>query len=386
MINSNEISHPRRSTLYNLEPMGIGTLMVESLTSYLLRLSNVHNLKTRSLIQYLIYPFLNKSTYDLKKSNNNIYSDGRFLDGSTPLTIEFINALETLTHRKDLRYLTLISWGGITNHKVITPYKKWCPQCLSKMKIENGTVYQPLLWNVKHVKICPLHNIQLRHTCPSCGSSQLALNTKGSISTCNSCNTWLGKDEYNYEEVNVSDFDRWVASAIGDLIRETPKILRFPIGSYIDELVKKLEGVIPDITIPFDNILVFLANKNTKKSDIASSLRLALMESDSKHKDHFYDLLRFIFILGVPIQTIYDCNSLSTSSLPIMNDLKDCKKKYLRKEKLFRDFDYIIYKFNPLPSPEEILRLTGDADNLLVEYIDNFIEDKNSLIEYNKEN
>ncbi|WP_229740723.1 TniQ family protein [Ornithinibacillus halotolerans] len=380
---SNEISYPLRSTLYNLEPIGIGTSMVESLTSYLIRLSNVHNLRIKSLIQYLIYPLFSESADYLKSNDSNFNRIGRFVDGCTLLTIEFINALEHLTSRMDLRNLTLISWNGITNYKVINLYKKWCPQCLDKMKEENGTFYQPLLWNIQYVSICPLHNCPLINTCPSCKRSQPALNSKGSIATCYSCNTWLSTDKYKNDEVKINCFDIWIASAIGELIIDTRKILNSPII----KLIKALESVFTDITIPIESILVFLANKYSHKTEIALKLRkdFIIYGCDDKYTDQFYNLLGLIYIIGAPVQIIYDFSSFNVSALPILNDLKDCKIKYLRNKKLFRDFDYIIHNFYPLPSPEEILRITGDTDNLLIEYIEDYLEERNILIEYNNE-
>ena len=47
-----------RSVLYNLQPMGIGTPYIESLSSYLSRLSIVHNVTLSDLLKGTVAPLL----------------------------------------------------------------------------------------------------------------------------------------------------------------------------------------------------------------------------------------------------------------------------------------------------------------------------------------
>ncbi|MFC5734022.1 hypothetical protein [Cytobacillus gottheilii] len=51
-----------RSTLYNLKPIGINTDEIESLTSYVTRLSTAHNVTLGVLFNELIYPILRKES------------------------------------------------------------------------------------------------------------------------------------------------------------------------------------------------------------------------------------------------------------------------------------------------------------------------------------
>lgn len=50
----------QRSELYNIEPLGLETGMVESLSSYIIRLAYKHNLNVGDLVNKLIIPELNK--------------------------------------------------------------------------------------------------------------------------------------------------------------------------------------------------------------------------------------------------------------------------------------------------------------------------------------
>ena len=51
---------PSRSRLYHLEPIGIGTPLVESLTSYISRLAEAHCVSPKSLVINEILPVLGR--------------------------------------------------------------------------------------------------------------------------------------------------------------------------------------------------------------------------------------------------------------------------------------------------------------------------------------
>lgn len=53
-------TYSQRSQLYGLKPIGIEGAYNESLTSYLIRLSEAHQVYPSSLISYVIAPILNK--------------------------------------------------------------------------------------------------------------------------------------------------------------------------------------------------------------------------------------------------------------------------------------------------------------------------------------
>jgi hypothetical protein len=52
---------PPRSRLYSLQPMGLGTSRVESLTSYLTRLAQAHTVSLRTLVKREVFPLLAKN-------------------------------------------------------------------------------------------------------------------------------------------------------------------------------------------------------------------------------------------------------------------------------------------------------------------------------------
>jgi len=60
--NLESIKIPARSQLYNLEAIGTGTGLVESLTSYITRLAAAHNLSPAVLLGRVLAPLMGKNT------------------------------------------------------------------------------------------------------------------------------------------------------------------------------------------------------------------------------------------------------------------------------------------------------------------------------------
>lgn len=106
-------SIPTRSRLFSLEPIGIGTPYVESLTSFITRLAEVHCVSLPILISRLVSPYL-RTTFLKKWSSRSLgalFQKSRSLNSYGDLAKDFIQALEALTLRKDLSFLTLSVWS-----------------------------------------------------------------------------------------------------------------------------------------------------------------------------------------------------------------------------------------------------------------------------------
>ena len=73
-----ETNFNSRSVLYNLEPIGLGTGLVESLSSYLIRVAYEHNILVGDLFNKMIFPQMNKN-YLVRSST---YGGNRFYEGS----------------------------------------------------------------------------------------------------------------------------------------------------------------------------------------------------------------------------------------------------------------------------------------------------------------
>lgn len=220
---------PQRSILFNLEPIGIGQSHVESLTSYFTRLADEHAVTASTLLIRQILPhFIEESS--LAANYNSI---GEFtgqvwaLNGVKSRAKDLTKILERLTHRTDLKYLTLLPLSEIlntANQRILRQQKAWCAVCYKDWKETNKVVYEPLLWCLEQVEFCQYHRCLLFEKCPYCGKKMKHLTTYSKPGYCSSCYKWLG-DIAKYAELTdlqlstkPSKWQSYVVESLGDLL------------------------------------------------------------------------------------------------------------------------------------------------------------------------
>ncbi|MGG6270909.1 TniQ family protein [Leptolyngbya sp. AN03gr2] len=184
---------PQRSTLFNIQPVGLRTASVESLISYVMRLSNEHCLHPSDLMFQMVFPlFKNGETICKHKAFSNKIET---LNGFRSRAKELVDSLETLSLRQDLKFLTLLPLSELfsgTNEKVFHTRRTWCSSCLEEFRSSGTTVYEKLIWSFRQVEICLEHQEFLSHKCPHCDSEMASLMGHSRAGYCSRCQKWLG--------------------------------------------------------------------------------------------------------------------------------------------------------------------------------------------------
>jgi hypothetical protein len=190
---------PPRSRLFRLSPVGIGTIGVESLTSYIARLAAEHCVSPRQL--------LCKEVLNEVGRTSPIYSASPSFFGNTingglgTLAEVTVDGFERLTLRDDLRYTTFLPWkGSISFFQLLRTKRAWCPSCYEEQMIERGYAYEPLIWAVESVSICYRHHKQLCQVCPHCGKQLIFIAAYYCPGYCSNCQQWLG--DSNFKRAN----------------------------------------------------------------------------------------------------------------------------------------------------------------------------------------
>ncbi|HEY9611241.1 helix-turn-helix domain-containing protein [Allocoleopsis sp.] len=225
---------PERSRLYHLLPVAIGTPFVESLTSYIARLAESHSVLPSVLISKEITPYL-KKVFAKRLSSRRLralFDRARALNGTGDIAMDFVQALETLTLRSDLCFLTLLNCASILPPRgLFRAYKAWCPACYQKWRLSRQVVYEPLLWAIEAVKVCPQHHQPLCLYCPYCHKQSLLLEWHSCSGYCSVCGKWLGKlgtscDFLERGTLSPEELTRqnWTANTIGELITVVPRL------------------------------------------------------------------------------------------------------------------------------------------------------------------
>ena len=108
---------------------------------------------------------------------------------------DFVAALETLTGRRDIGYLTMLRYQKILPQRgLLKSRRAWCPQCYSES--QDTVLYDPLIWMLTVVESCPTHRRPLATMCPHCGRSLPVLDRKYRPGYCSRCLEWLGSQQY----------------------------------------------------------------------------------------------------------------------------------------------------------------------------------------------
>lgn len=225
---SGDILIPVRSRLYHLKPMGVGTPLVESLTGYIQRLAIAHNVTTGTLMSKAIIPALKnqKLSDTMSRGGGRIYERAYSFNGQNKATLAFVKIVESLTLREDLIYLTMLPWADVLPCKTLfRETRAWCPICYEKWAKEGHTVYEPLIWALNQINVCPEHFHPLVSECPHCKRTMNLHTAKSRPGYCCRCGLWLGNDINGYK---TDTGDTWDVENFKSLIAEGPNIGQFP--------------------------------------------------------------------------------------------------------------------------------------------------------------
>lgn len=186
---------PSRSRLYRLEPIGLGTPMVECLSSYIHRVAEAHGLPTWVLVCREVAPRFHRRSILTSNGHCDLFGKlGMTVNGNNDTALETIAILEKLTGQTKLSFLTFCRLGAlVAEHRILHGSQAWCPECLEQWRQCGKPVYQPLIWTLSPLKTCPTHGCPIEDSCPSCGRKHLPLGRYRWNGICPRCSTWLGK-------------------------------------------------------------------------------------------------------------------------------------------------------------------------------------------------
>ena len=219
-----------RSRLYSLQPIGIGTPQVESLTGYVARLAEAHCVQPGSLIAH---EFTSLTSQPHGRSYlHQVSGCTEVLNSTGQMASEFVRVLENLTLRHDLQYLTLLLWAKVLPSKgLVRRTLAWCPICYEEWRSNRQIVYEPLLWKLSVISVCPRHQQKLLLLCPQCHRQLPTLKWHSQPGYCSRCHQWLGNAKATTIQIVDStelEWQTWVAKNVGELIAHTSHLAEAP--------------------------------------------------------------------------------------------------------------------------------------------------------------
>ncbi len=184
-------STPTHSYFYHLNPIGVGTPYVESLTGYIARLAREHCVRPRALISREVAPRIRKPYYASDRRSLNAFDTA--INGLGTTASNFVMTFERLTDCAHLSGTTMLNWKNVTNYRsLIRGSKAWCPWCYRNWSATGKPIHDPLLWSLEAVKICRRHRQWLRLQCLRCSRRIHHLVSRPTPGYCSWCGQFLG--------------------------------------------------------------------------------------------------------------------------------------------------------------------------------------------------
>ncbi len=297
---SNDFAYNHWTALPQLELRGVDTPYIESLFSYVMRLSYLSNITTNQLYKSL-------RRHGIPKDEYKYFSSHHLSSWVGPSTLYnlILTPLSLFTGQTNLHKGTFHVASQILNSRNLFPrsnssrskslgIRQWCPNCYLEWNFD--TSFEPLIWAFALLTACPIHNVLLETKCSSCGSFQPTVNDYEVRRRCHKCKAELG---HLGVPAKLSHIEDWIDK----------RLISF--CSYIKNL---------DTPIPFSqyhDCLHGLAKRKFYGEELPPALREFI--SDLKFKSKYYDLalpaidhyLNICAFLGTTIEDILENPSIS---------------------------------------------------------------------------
>jgi hypothetical protein len=246
---------PPRTPLYSLEPIGIGTELVEGLTGYVARLADAHSVSTGDLVGRVLadlshpkYAIITSAAKAVRVGCHGFRARNYAPNGVTETAAKWVHALEAATSRHDLRYLTLLPLRYMVPGCLFRRRRAWCALCFEQWRSTGQIVYEPLIWSIKMSATCQLHARPLDHTCCHCSRTQSPLGVFSRPGFCECCDGWLGLSGSEGRRPSHTPagegHNAWSTMQVGELLTMLPLIdpvgarvaLRTSLAAFLDQL------------------------------------------------------------------------------------------------------------------------------------------------------
>lgn len=348
----------KSSRLYSLQPIGVGTSMIESFTSYITRLAGAHCTTLGVLIAVEISPLLKKKYLDSQRSRKiqggPMLGIAKSMDSTGQIANEWTQTLEKLTLRKDIHLLTMLPFSGfLSTRDLLRNRRAWCPLCYESMRNKQEIIYELLLWRLKAVIFCPIHNTLLQESCNSCGKDRLPILTSSTSSGfCHYCKQWLG---YSKTEKVISEEDGQFQLSISKSVAEVLAISPYLYSSITRQSIKtNLNACIKHYTK--GNISKFARLTNV-------SVRIISNWRNGTNLFRLDVLAQICQSLNLPLKQFWDSNIIWSNTLK-SKDLNQTSKGTQHKRainltEMKELLENAVNKKSPVPSLGQLVKDSG---------------------------
>tara|TARA_R110001592_G_scaffold363263_1_gene682780 strand:- start:2935 stop:4233 length:1299 start_codon:yes stop_codon:yes gene_type:complete len=202
---------------------------VESLPSYLYRLSYAHGYSVGEILRALYRHASNSGTVELNAKLSHHIKPGELVRPSK--TTSLVKLLLEKYTDQDLSssYLWILEKSlGVSNGEILKGFR-WCPECLHEMHNLGVEPYFKLIWSVKGVSACPIHRTPFQQSCASCGDDQTTYLRIGPMHVCQSCRKPLYERE---RRLKLSEIAKTWENIGVDVVEVFSRMSEIPIKDF----------------------------------------------------------------------------------------------------------------------------------------------------------
>jgi TniQ len=226
---------PPRSQLYSLEPIGVGTALVESLTGYAARLAEAHSVSAGDLVGRVLSelanpkdPIITAAAKAVRIGGHGFRACSYAVNGATDRAAKWVHALEAATTRRDLQCLTLLPFRYALPDHLFRRHRAWCALCFNQWRANGQSIYEPLLWAIAVSSHCPVHTRPLDCICRHCARTLNPLGVFSRPGYCERCDGWLGAPDADNNRARPGspsgEDETWSCTQVGGLLAMLPRV------------------------------------------------------------------------------------------------------------------------------------------------------------------
>lgn len=355
---------PYRSRLNHLMPIGVGTPLVESLTSYIIRLAQSHSTTISILMTREFAPILGKD-YIHNGSNkglSTLFNRGAAINSTGELALLLVNSTEKLTLKRNLSALTLLFFSDfLSSRGLLHKTKAWCPDCYQEWRSSNKAIYDLLLWTFQDAEVCFNHQRYLQTVWFHCDRSIPWLHSKSRIGYCPYCDRWLGSSNETKKTINsivlLSQLEKsfWNSKALGELITYSGKnsleIQHDNIARAIREIIDithqgNIASFAKSFKLPRNTVWIWYQGKSIPQLKYILNICYCL------------DIFLLSFLKLEPI--IFKSLEINFQKLPNKGDAQRVSPKKFNSQKMENALQQILHSQHiPPPSMKEVAEQIG---------------------------
>lgn len=246
---------PPRSQLYSLQPIGVGTGMVEGLTGYVARVAEAHSVSVGDLVGRVLSEvaspmggIVTPAAKAVRIGGHGFRACSYAINGVTDRTAKWVDAIEAATTRRDLRFLTLLPFRHALPDHIFRRRRAWCALCFEEWRTSGHIVYEPLLWGIEAASHCTVHARPFVSICRHCERTLSPLGVFSRPGHCELCDGWLGASDAESGQapdgLPSGEDDVWSSNQVEGLLAMLPWIdpvatresFRRSLMTYLDQV------------------------------------------------------------------------------------------------------------------------------------------------------